>query len=65
MRPAPAFVALEKDPDMGDFASYKVFLCDLFGGHEDAASKELDAFNEAGKSLLLFQQCRLDLVSQE
>jgi Tfp pilus assembly protein PilF len=44
----PGFVALEKDPDMGDFASYKVFLCDLFGGHEDAAKKELDAFNDAG-----------------
>jgi len=40
------FVALEKDPEMGDFASYKVFLCDLFGGHEDAAKKELDVFND-------------------
>ena len=43
----PGFVALEKDPEMGDFASYKVFLCDLFGGHEDAAKKELDTFNDA------------------
>ncbi len=43
----PGFVALESDPDMGDFASYKVFLCDLFGGHEDAAKKELDVFNAA------------------
>jgi tetratricopeptide (TPR) repeat protein len=42
----PGFVALEKDPDMGDFASYNVFLCDLFGGHEDAAKKELDVFND-------------------
>jgi Tfp pilus assembly protein PilF len=41
------FVALESDPDMGDFAAYKVFLCDLFGGHEDAAKKELDAFTNA------------------
>lgn len=41
----PGFLALEKDPDMGDFASYKVFLCDLFGGHEDAAKEELDVFN--------------------
>jgi Tfp pilus assembly protein PilF len=40
------FVALEKDPEMGDFASYKVFLCDLFGGHEDVAKKELDVFND-------------------
>jgi tetratricopeptide (TPR) repeat protein len=42
----PGYVALEKDPDMGDFASYKVFLCDLFGGHEAAAKKDLDVFNE-------------------
>jgi len=41
----PGFVALEKDPDMGDFASYKVFLCDLFGGHETVAKEELDVFN--------------------
>ena len=46
----PGFVALEKDPDIGDFASYKAFLCDLFGGHEAAAKKELDAFNNAGRN---------------
>ncbi len=44
------FVALQNDPDMGDLASYKVFLCDLFGGHEDVASKELDAFNQVGSN---------------
>jgi len=49
----PGFLALEKDPDvlkgdseMVDFAAYKVFLCDLFGGHEDQAKKELDVFND-------------------
>jgi Tfp pilus assembly protein PilF len=42
----PGFVALEKDPEMGDFAYYKVFLCDLFGGHEAVAKKELDVFND-------------------
>jgi Tfp pilus assembly protein PilF len=42
----PGFVALEDDPDMGDLAKYKVFLCDLFGGHEAVASKELDDFNK-------------------
>ena len=41
----PGYIPLEKDPDMGDFASYKVFLCDLFGGHEDVAKKELAAFD--------------------
>ena len=42
------FVSLQSDPDMGDLASYKVFLCDLLGGHEDVAKGELDAFNKAG-----------------
>jgi tetratricopeptide (TPR) repeat protein len=40
------FAALAKDKDLGDLASYKVFLCDLFGGHEDVAQKELDVFNQ-------------------
>jgi tetratricopeptide (TPR) repeat protein len=42
------FFPLQKDPDMGDFAIYKVFLCDLFGGHEDLAKTELDAINKKG-----------------
>jgi len=46
----PGYAALADDPDMGDLAKYKVFLCDLFGGHEDAAAKELDAFNKAGEN---------------
>jgi len=41
------FLPLTKDPVMGDFAQYKVFLCDLFGGHEDQAKQELDVFNAA------------------
>jgi len=44
----PGFVALEQDSDLGDLAAYKAFLCDLFGGQLDAASKELDAFNQVG-----------------
>jgi tetratricopeptide (TPR) repeat protein len=43
----PGFLALESDKEMADFASYKVFLCDLFGGHETVAKKELDVFNAA------------------
>jgi hypothetical protein len=43
----PRFLALESDPVMGDFASYKVFLCDLLAGHDDVAAKELAAFNDA------------------
>ena len=59
----PGFVALEKDPDMGDFATYKVFLCDLFGGHEDQAKKELDIFNDAmGNPSYYFANAAWDLV---
>jgi Tfp pilus assembly protein PilF len=43
------FLPLQKDPDMGDFATYKVYLCDLFAGHEDVAKSELDAFNKKGE----------------
>jgi len=46
----PGFVALELDPELGDLATYKVFLCDLFGGHEDMAQRELDAFNKVGSN---------------
>ena len=58
----PGFVALKKDPDMGDFAAYKVFLCDLFGGHEAAAKKELDVFNDAmGNPSYYFSNAAWDL----
>ena len=46
----PGYAALVKDPDGGDMASYKVFLCDLYGGHQDLAAKELKAFNDAGSN---------------
>ena len=60
------FLALEKDPDMGDFASYKVFLCDLFGGHEDQAKKELDVFNDAmGNPSYYFSNAAWDLVHRD
>jgi Tfp pilus assembly protein PilF len=57
------FLALEKDPDMGDFAAYKVFLCDLFGGHEAAAKKELDVFNDVmGNPSYYFSNAAWSLV---
>jgi hypothetical protein len=61
----PGFVALQSDPDMGDLASYKVFLCDLFGGHEDVAKGELDAFNKAGsKPSYYFGNAAWDLFNK-
>jgi tetratricopeptide (TPR) repeat protein len=44
----PGFVELEANTDLGDLATYKVFLCDLFGGHTDVAQKEYDDFNKVG-----------------
>jgi len=35
------FTQLLKDPQLGDVASYKVFLCDLLGGHESIAVQDL------------------------
>jgi len=62
----PGFLALETDPDMGDFASYKVFLCDLFGGHEAAAKKDLDVFNDVmGNPSYYFGNAAWDLVHKD
>jgi Tfp pilus assembly protein PilF len=44
------FVVLKQDPDMGDLATYKVFLCDLFGARDEVAANELDAFNQVGSN---------------
>jgi hypothetical protein len=35
---------------LGDFASFKVLLCDLLAGHEDVAKREFDVFNQAGSN---------------
>jgi tetratricopeptide (TPR) repeat protein len=40
------FFALEKNPDWGDLAAYKVFVCDLLAGHELASRSELEAFGK-------------------
>jgi len=42
------FVQVEGDKDLGDFATYKVLLCDLFGGHETEATRDLNAINQVG-----------------
>jgi Tfp pilus assembly protein PilF len=62
----PGFAALTGDPDMGDFASYKVFLCDLFGGHEAVARKELDHFNDVmGNASYYFANAAWDLYHKD
>ena len=43
----PGFNELTGDPQLGDFAAYKVFLCDLFAGNREAAGHELEAFDQA------------------
>jgi hypothetical protein len=44
----PAFLGIVNNADFGDLAKYKVFLCDLFGGHEQVAARELAVFNQIG-----------------
>ncbi len=64
------FAALQKDPDvaknqpeMADFAAYKVFLCDVLGGHQAQAKKELDVFNDTmGNPSYYFGNATWDLV---
>lgn len=56
------FLPLTKDPVMGDFASYKVFLCDLFGGHEDVAKKTLAGWDEETGPSFYFGKAAWDLV---
>jgi tetratricopeptide (TPR) repeat protein len=60
------FLPLIKDPDMGDFAAYKVFLCDLFAGHYDQAQKELDVFNDTmGNPSYYFGNASWELVKNK
>jgi tetratricopeptide (TPR) repeat protein len=42
------YLALDKNTEWGDLADYKVFVCDLLGGHAAVAKSEFDAFNQAG-----------------
>ena len=44
----PGFLSVVNSSDYGDLAKYRVFLCDLFGGHEQIAAKELAVFNQVG-----------------
>jgi tetratricopeptide (TPR) repeat protein len=39
----PRFAALQSNARLGDLATYKVFLCDLLGGHESFAIRDLNA----------------------
>jgi len=44
------FSTVNSDSELADLASYKIFLCDLFGGQEDVAAKELARFNYIGSN---------------
>jgi tetratricopeptide (TPR) repeat protein len=56
------FATLTKDPVMGDFAAYKVFLCDLFGGRPDVAKKTLDGWDEETGPSFFWGTIAWDLV---
>ena len=42
------FAALKDDARLGDLARYKVFICDLFGGHEAIAARDLALLDQTG-----------------
>ena len=63
-----AFVALpeSKDDELRDLTKYKIFLCDLLGGHEEIAAKELAAFNQAASGAsYYFGNASWDLVHKK
>jgi hypothetical protein len=45
----PLFAVLKNDPNLGDLARYDVFICDLFGFHEDIAARDLATLDSTGK----------------
>jgi Tfp pilus assembly protein PilF len=59
------FQPLTTDPVMGDFAAYKVFLCDLFGGNEAQAKKELSAWSEETGPSFYFGTAAWDLAHKD
>ncbi len=62
----PGFVELQHDQQVGDLAAYKVFLCDLFGGHQDLAATELAAFNPVdGNPSYYFANAAWDFVNKK
>jgi tetratricopeptide (TPR) repeat protein len=61
-----SFVDLEANPQIGDLARYKVFLCDLFGAHETTAWRELEAFDGVGENAsYYFGNVAWDLVHHQ
>ena len=44
------FATVSPDSELADVAAYKLFLCDLYGGHQDVAAKELTRFNNIGSN---------------
>jgi hypothetical protein len=59
------FAPLTHDKVMGDFASYKVFLCDLFGGNEIAAKQTLDSWDEETGPSFFWATAAWDLVHKQ
>ena len=42
----PRFAALTGDPNLGQLATYKAFLCDLLGRHDAAAARDLNELDQ-------------------
>ena len=67
MTRASASCRLQKDADMGDFAMYKVFLCDLFAGHQGRGQERArrDQQKRRRRLVLLRQRGAWDLVNKD
>ncbi len=60
------YASLTGDPQMGDLAAYKVFLCDLLAGRDDVAKKERDAFDQVNsKPSYYFSNAAYALVHKD
>lgn len=44
------FALLQKDPHLGDLATFKMFLCDMMGGHESICTQDLAAIDRGLKT---------------
>ena len=53
----PGFHALESDPNLGELAKYKVFLCDILDFQDSSARRDLDALNAAPEKKQAYYFC--------
>ena len=59
----PRYAAMENDENLGDLATYKVIICDLFGGHDERAAGQLALLKQAdGKPSYYYANAAWDMT---